>query len=434
MNEDEEASDDAQTLRSLIRAFIHDRLQDKLNKLPPDDVDRHQSLTESYQPEAWLASAARRVSQIQLVNFGLKFTHPDARGTNLYVKEVEAHSPDLVGTHNLGQNRDDDVVGNAAALDVYKLLKLTHDERTLLQRALDGDAALRAALSDDEATADDWMRAFAAITQSNSEASSHTLAKQVYFPLPDGGYHLLAPLFPTSLAHRVYTTIQADRFSEASKAARQAFRDKQHSPTGFCEYPNLAVQKVGGTKPQNISQLNSERRGEVYLLPSCPPSWQRIGVKPPVRVKSVFAGVFPRRPSVLYLTRTLRDFLARTDYNNWRIRQTRKDLVAGICDQVLQFAAEVRGLPGGWSAAPDCRLDAVEALWLDSRRAQTDEDFASAREREDWKGEICSRFAKWLNMAIQTRRTPMGDPEYQQWRSDLDDELRLVREEIGDHE
>lgn len=25
------------------------------------------------------------------------------------------------------------------------------------------------------------------------------------------------------------------------------------------EYPNLAVQKFGGTKPQNISQLNSER-------------------------------------------------------------------------------------------------------------------------------------------------------------------------------
>ncbi len=423
---------EAPALSALIRAFIQERLQDKLDKLGPQDDEKRQPLLSAYEPQAWLADAARRVHQIQLVSFGLKFSHPDARGSSLYFADTEPRPLDLIGTHNLGNDREDDVVGNAAALDVYKLLKLSHGGRTLLQRAVDGDPALRAALSDDDELAGSWVQAFGAIAQAKGDPSSHTLAKQLYFPLPEGGYHVLAPLFPTSLVHRVYTTIQHHRFSDASKDARQAFREGRPWPTGFCEYPNLAIQKVGGTKPQNISQLNSERRGEVYLLPSYPPVWRSI-TKPPTRMKSVFARLFGQRRAVRDLTRTLRTFLASTDYNNRNIRRTRKGLITAICDELMQFAAEISELPAAWSAEPECRLDAVEALWLDPHRAHTDLDFARGREQGDWRDEVCSRFAKWLNSAIQASRTPMGDAEYAQWHSDLDDELRKIRLEIGDH-
>ena len=45
-------------------------------------------------------------------------------------------------------------------------------------------------------------------------------------------------------------------------------------------YASLAVQELGGTKPQNISQLNSERRGDNYLLASLPPVWKTVAVQP----------------------------------------------------------------------------------------------------------------------------------------------------------
>jgi CRISPR-associated protein Csy1 len=420
-------------LKALIHGFIQQRLQAKLEKLSEGEQDKHQQLLEEHRPDAWLQDAARRVGQIQLVNFGLKFTHPDARGSSLYLRD-SVHAPTLVGTHSLGIDRDDDVVGNAAALDVYKFLKLEHAGKSLLQRACEADPALHAALSEQPEQAAEWLQAFAGIVESKGPPTSHKLAKQLYFPLPEGSYHLLAPLFPTSLVHRVYGYIQRDRFSEEAQAARSAYREKRPWAHGYREYPNLVIQKFGGTKPQNISQLNSERRGENYLLPSLPPNWRRTVLKPPTQVQSVFIGWFARRQRVRELSKALREFLARTRHNNLAIRQARQHLVAGLCDELLQFAAELQELPPGWSAASDCQLDNAEALWLDPYRGQTDAPFASQRRRGDWCDEICSRFGKWLNHALQSGSLTMGDAEYRQWFGDLDAELKMIRLEIGQDE
>jgi len=420
-------------LKALIHGFIQERLQAKLEKLGEGEQDRHQKLLEEHRPVAWLQDAARRVGQIQLVNFGLKFTHPDARGSSLYLHD-SVQAPTLVGTHSLGDERDNDVVGNAAALDVYKFLKLEHAGKSLLQRVAEGDPALLAALSEQPEQAADWLQAFACIVDSKGPPTSHKLAKQLYFPLPNGGYHLLAPLFPTSLVHRVYTLIQNDRFSEEAQATRSAYREKRPWAQGYREYPNLVIQNFGGTKPQNISQLNSERRGESYLLPSLPPTWRRSGLKPPTQVQSVFIGWFARRQRVRELSKALREFLARTRHNNLAIRQARQHLVAGLCDELLQFAAELHELPPGWSAASNCQLDSAEALWLDPRRGQTDESFASLHRRGDWCDEVCARFGKWLNHTLQTEQQTLGDAEYQQWFGDLDTELNMIRLEIADHE
>ncbi|MCF3997914.1 type I-F CRISPR-associated protein Csy1, partial [Pseudomonas aeruginosa] len=121
---------------------------------------------------------------------------------------------------------------------------------------------------------------------------------------------------------------------------------------GFSEYPNLAIQKFGGTKPQNISQLNSERYGENWLLPSLPPHWQRQDQRAPIRHSSVFEHDFGRSPEVSRLTRTLQRLLAKTRHNNFTIRRYRAQLVGQICDEALQYAARLRELEPGWSATP----------------------------------------------------------------------------------
>lgn len=438
-------------LKLLIQDFLAERLQAKLDALSEKNEERRLDLLKDYAPQTWTNSAAGRAKQIQIVNFGLKFTHPDARGSSIYLEKGIA-APTLLGTHSLGEQRQDDVVGNAAALDVYKLLRLSHNGRSLLQRAKERDSALLQALSDDPEQAEEWAAAFAAIIESKGPPSSHQRAKQVYFPLADGGYHLLSPLYPTSLVHRVHQRIQSDRFSEEAQSARKAMHEGQASDRGFCEYSDLAIQKFGGSKPQNISQLNSERRGEAYLLPSIPPTWQPQPDPPPKRVNSVFSGRFGRRRRVYELTKTLRNFLARTDYNNIDIRDTRRELIARICDEALQFATEVHQMTSGWSGEDDCKLDRPEQLWLDPQRAlddeaapqhllhirtdpqraRDDENFAKEWHQGDWRDEICSRFGKWLNGAISSEKKIMGDPEYREWASELSEEIRLLRLEL-DH-
>lgn len=421
-------------IRAAIDAFLDERLQAKLDVTK--DAAKQAELRASHAPASWLGDAVRRADQIQLVTHGLKYTHPDARGSSLNSQGNPVAGPHLVGSHSLHGRYEPDVVGNAAALDVYKFLRLEVDGHTLLALAIAGDPALASALSDDPAEAADWVAAFARLAQPRETPASHTLAKQVYWPLDDGGYHLLAPLFPSSLAHQIWTTISEDRFGEVAKAARAARRDRQAYPHGIREYQSLAVRKFGGTKPQNISQLNSERHGENYLLAALPPIWRSDPVRPPLRVETIFGSWFGNRRRVRLLTDALRKYLVSVrgpTRNNVLIRQNRTDWVDAIITELLQFAAELHELPAGWSAGPDCRLHSAERYWLDPYRGLTDADFAASRAAPDWRDVICERFGHWLNARLDTDQTPMGEAEFDAWRGELDGQLRHLREDL-DHD
>ncbi|MDF5813204.1 type I-F CRISPR-associated protein Csy1 [Pseudomonas aeruginosa] len=87
------------TLRQLIESFIQERLQGKLDKLKPDEDVKRQSLLAGHRREAWLADAARRVGQLQLVTHTLKPIHPDARGSNLHSLPQAPGQPGLAGSH-----------------------------------------------------------------------------------------------------------------------------------------------------------------------------------------------------------------------------------------------------------------------------------------------------------------------------------------------
>ncbi|MBK1733371.1 type I-F CRISPR-associated protein Csy1 [Thiococcus pfennigii] len=429
-----DSSPDPRRIRAAIEAFIGERLQAKLDATK--DPDRQAELRANYAPTTWIADAARRADQIQQVTHGLKYTHPDARGSSLNSPGNPVADAYLVGSHSLNGDHEPDVVGNAAALDVYKFLRLEVDGRTLLDLAQAHEPALVEALSDDPREAADWIAAFAALAESKGEPASHALTRQVYWPLEDGGYHLLAPLFPTSLAHRIWKTISEDRFGDDAKAAREARRSRLPHPHGLREYPDLAVRKFGGTKPQNISQLNSERRGENCLLAALPPTWNSDPVRPPLRVETVFGPWFGNRRRVRRLVEGLRKYLVSVrdpERNNLAIRQNRADWVDAIVAELIQFAAELHELPPGWSADPDSRLPPEECYWLDPHRVLADVDFAVARAAADWRGAICDRFGRWLNARLDTDAAPMGEVELHAWRGELDERLRLLREEI-DHD
>ena len=437
MSHPNQHSTDPNALKAVIQNFLQERLQSKLDKLNEDDDEERQTLTNAYQPEIWIADAARRVNQIQQVTHAIKFTHPDAKGTSLNLPGNDAAGELSVGTHTIRNQYIPDVVGNAAALDVNKFLRLEVDGKTILDRAMEGDTSLQAAFSSDSTQAQSWMSAFSEITNSKGGASSHKLAKQVYWPLGNGEYHLLAPLFPTSFVHDIWSTVREDRFSDSAKAARAARRAGEAHPHGYREYIDVVIQQFGGTKPQNISQLNSERYGENYLLSSCPPNWHSESIKPPLRMDSVFDGSFGRRKEVRELTRILRDYLSKVQtVNNVRIRDKRAELVAYTRDELLTYAAEIRSLPSGWSQHPECRLNIEEQCWLDPGRSKFDEFFASIYLRGDWQDGICERFANWLNARIRDSREslPMGDAEALEWQTVLDKELRMIRMEINTDE
>ncbi len=429
------ATPGAAQIRATIIGFLQDRLQPKLDKLKDGDNEGRQKLIAEHQPANWIADAAKRVGQIQQATHAIKFTHPSADGSSLSSTGNPAAGTAVVGSHVLGGAATADVVGNAAALDIYKFLRLTVNGRSLLDRAIGQDPALAEALSEDPALAAQWMAAFAGLPEPKGRPASHKLAKQVYWPLSDGGYHLLAPLLSSPLAHVVHKRIGEDRFSDDAKAAREARRVGKPHPSGYRDYPNLVIQSFGGSKPHNISQLNSERGGENYLLASVPPIWQSPAIRPPLKTESVFARYFERRREVRRLSEALRDYLRRVAdaRSNLRIRETRADLVTDLCGEVLHMAAELRTyLRPGWTAGTDCQLNLAEQCWLDPARSQLDEAFATHFRRGDWKDEVCLRFGNWLNARLQTDKTHFGEAESQAWQTALGSEIKLLREELDD--
>ena len=424
----ERTDNGGQKLNLVIQHFLKERFDTKAEKLPPDDPKYH-ALVEQFQFDTWINDAARRVGQLQVVTHSLKPIHPDAKGSNLYAPPESLNNHRLVGSHTLPADFAGDVVGNAAALDVYKFLKLEFEGKSLLERALENDTELAKALSDNSEQAQAWINAFAAITEPRGEHASHTRGKQLYWLVGDDAadlendadnFHLLAPLYATSLAHRVFQTINHDRFSEESKEARKAKREGKYAEQTVHNYPDLAVQKMGGTKPQNISQLNSERGGNNYLLASMPPSWNVRDIRPPLKVDSVFThpGIFGRRREVWTLVYDLKQFLETNPSTTMHTRDLRDDFTAMLMDELMLFAMQMHSLPAGWSKDEHCRLVQNEIFWLDPGRAEEDIGFREARNSNNWADDVRHSFAKWLNDALGGK-LPFGDMEYRYWRSEL---------------
>lgn len=451
----------APSWRQVITQFINERLETKLALVAKDnklsELARSQKLLDlrqAYAPQTWLTDASRRANQIQLATHTLKPIHPDARGTQVFNVCGDTSVGSMVGTHCIQPDQQAlDVVGNAAALDVFKLLKLQQLDNgpALLSRLQEQDPTAIQALDPANAeNAQSLAAAFGKVTGSESAGLTHTLAKQVYFPLPNGQDHLLAPLYPTVLVHALHRHLQTERFGDDVKTARAARKAKLDGQP-HRDYLGLLTQSFGGTKPQNISQLNSDRGGRAHLLPGLPPSVREEWFGPPLRHSSVFAtgGAFVRRQAVRSLVYDLREYLSASaaETGNLQVREHRAGLVDALIDELIDFTARCHELQPEWSLADDCQLCAHQSAWLDPTAERSalapapvaeenpfwaDDDDAEAIDQTDWPARVTSDFASWFNRAISAKNNPMQAAEAQQWRRLVRPKLLRMQKELAD--
>ena len=414
-------------LRALIETFLNERLGSKLEKLEPDDPKKAQE-EEKFSISSWIPNAAQRSGSLQYVTHTLKPTHGDAKGSQLKVELQSLPALDEVGSHCLGAVYELDVVGNAAYLDVHKFLKLEHEGQTLRELVCANDADLGAVFSSNPEEADSLLQTFAAMLQPRGTPASHGYAKQLYWRVKDdahddASYHLIAPLFGSALAHNVWQTLQEHRFGDTAKAARQARKEGADSDTPVHEYPHLAVRKMGGTKPQNISQLNSERGGNNPLLASLPPLWQ-TREQVPLSSRRLMAR-FGYRPEVKQTLQQLRKFLESKPPANLHTRQHRDAMVFDLLDEWLQLSTTLRTVAPGWSQRPECQLSAVQKHWLDPEGVAQAASNTAIRlpDVDDTLDALAEDLARWLNAQLRDP-LPLGDPEFEHWR-------KLVRGELA---
>ena len=389
-----------------IEDFLNERkilwLKKKIKSNTSDEEARqyHVEADKVFALSSWLPDAAKRAGQLSLVSHSAKFTHPGAKASAL-IASAERKPDGYLRTGNVDAELD--VFGNAAAMDVYKFLMLElQDEKTILQHLEEDSETIQKQFTMDTASLDELRNGLLAIKRNNSYnvVTSGSL-KQVYFPVEDD-YHLLSVLTSSGLMYKLKARINDIRFSEEAKAARSAKRENKHHDADYHELYDLTAIGFGGTKPQNISVMNSQNGGVAYLLSSVPPRLQKRSANPP---RDNFFGRYlsPKRYAEEFEKLHV---LLKNDWNNIHIRNKIKRQVKQIIFQVIDRSWKVRYLPEGWSDSAHYQaLPQSQKIWLDQlyrQQRQSDDDLS-------WLEDIKHDTTRWF---IHSYKKLLGDQAF----------------------
>lgn len=368
----------------------------------------------------WLDSAAKRAGQISMATHAIKFTHSSAKGSNFLAQNLGC-DPRYIDTFSI-ETPAIDAVGNAAALDVARLLQLIDDSgKSLLDYLKDDCLTPLAPLSKNPDQLQSWGEGLKQAFQSRAP-SSHTLAKQVYFPInahvidnQETQYHLLAPLYSSSLSQAIYNEINHSRFSQEMKTIRGAKKANQPCENKLVAYPNLAVTISGGSKPQNVSQLNSGRGGRTYLLDTRPPTWRAQQQLPKD------SAILFNHSSLMYNTERTVQRIAQfmrvifEKPSNQKRRAKVQNMVEQIGEQVINDVAPWQTMTPGWSDAYK-KMPIHYRQWLDPNNPLWRE------QNLDWKAPVSADFGLWLkdrvDIAVNVRgeKFHLSKGEADEWR------------------
>ncbi len=369
-----------------------------------------QKATETFSLDSWLHNAARRASWLSLVSHPSKFSHPSAKSSTIIANQKSC--PDgLLRSGNVAAELD--TFGSASASDVIKFLALQlQDQRTILSHLENKTDYIKNEFAITTATFEELCAGFLSIRNKNERNFTSGTIKQVYFPVDDN-YHLLSILTPSNILFELKKRIQSLRFSDDVKIAKEDKKHQRHNKQGFDELYGLTLISYGGTKPQNISVLNSKNGGKAYLLPSLPPSLEKRNIRLPK--KDFFK-------ETLWMNQYQISFKAYhnllvTDINNINIRQGAAHCVYLILDQVMHDVWRIREFGAGWTATQNyTNLPLHQKIWLDNHHI-IDRDIS-----EEWLIKIVEEFARWFIHAYEK-----NIPEAKILR---DDEMRYIKQLI----
>lgn len=382
-------------MKKLIEEFLFERKNAKIKEKVKANFSEEEKqkvlddLETQFSFSVWILDAAKRASQLTIASHPSKFSHPDAKTSSVIAKNSKVNDGYL---RSGNVDYELDVFGNAAALDVYKFLTLkTEDNKTILEHLELNSNEAKETFNIPNENYETLRQQFLAIKQSDNSVKTDRLVKQIYFPV-ENSYHLLSILTSSGLVTEVKKKIDGIRFSEKSKEAREYRKNNEHYEGGFDDLFDLTILGYGGTKPQNISVLNSQNGGRSYLLPSLPPKIKKRDVRLPNHdffENSLWAKSF--RTNFEFLDRLIRD-----KRNNADIPEQISKTLTYIADQVLETVFKIRNFEEGWSEKENYQsLPLSQKIWLDEINSEKRE------QNDNWFEEILGSFTGWVILTYE---------------------------------
>lgn len=406
----------------------------------------------------WLKDVAKNAKKCRLATHVSKFVHPDTN-VNVNVPRYVKPNGNYVATESV--NCPPDIATSANYLATAKMLLLkTEDGRTVyehvveepefLQKELsalllghDGtqnqagtvagqveqsSVELESSLFDDASVSDSLDFDFAALRKDllsvetvYTPASTDGRLRQVYFPVDNGDdYHLLTVLSPSSVIVELRNRIRA------MEENMWAVRKKDVAGDVYEQIPELTEIGIGGTKPQNISTLNNNAGGRMYMLASMPPVLQKHKI------------AFPRY-SFFENTLYYKDFIDlfqalhkiykkgndeqnNKNHNNKKMRDQARKLEKMVVKRAMKEAYILRYEAPGWSNQENSHLPEDEKIFLDRQ-------YEEIRNNEtEWAEEVADKFARWFYNAYKSvvgkGAFELGDGEFKDLKYRIVDILK----------
>ncbi len=369
-----------------------------------DYFKKVKGLANKYSPINWLSVNCKNAANVSFATHVIKLTHSKINTPSLFDSIDEKRDAYLTTSALKNRVIDGAVAGNQFA-PIFQFLELElNGEKLAEQLSKDGRffECIVQGDEEDEELLEKWTQGFRKSLDSGTP-STHSLAKQVYFPLKvdvgvdQAGYHLLCNIISSSLAHVIHEKV----FDDSQKPIKKAQEKGKFSPNEISRFVQRSTLSVTASNHSNASQLNGKRGGKLHLFSTQPPTW-KSQLTAPIYRKSLF-GDF-HNTNIKMDIDYLRDFLLRFGKLDLSIKDPKRmrhleRWVNTIIDEFLFYAGTIQNLPPGWSDRADIKLKPEHQYFLDPYRA--DENFLAARQSSNWQAVIRADFSRWLNNQLR---------------------------------
>ncbi len=384
-------------IKQPISKFFDERKENWMKKnkkasMSDDEVSGLQErCNKTFSLNEWLPNASKKAGQMSISTHPCTFSHPSARrnkngDVTPIIADVPFTNDGLLRSGNVEVQSD--ALGNAAALDVYKFLNLVLSDGRKLIEHIESESDLAKSLLKIKSTKYKHLRdGFLEMVSSSKDLVTSAKIKQVYFPVKDD-YHQLSILSNSGIIYHLKKRIDNMCFSDEVKEIREKRKKGECSDKGYSEIYDLTTIGYGGTKPRNISVLNSQNGGKAYLLRSMPPMLQKRELHFPKRnffqdslhwweVSEIF--------DALYRVHSI-------DYNNVNIRKGRIYRYEQLIDKIVEKMWAVRLVSEEQYFDENSQLKSHQKIWLSHKHKDTEE-----HEKEDtWLDKLEKEITVWI--------------------------------------
>lgn len=403
--------------------------------------DKKQSIEakirQNYQVNDWIDDVKLAIDGLEDISFSLathiaKGIHSSSKSSNILSIHNDKPIPNfLVGSHSI-PNPHIDINNNNTAVHIAKFSKVCQ----FLNIDVKDKKFYRLILDDTPEMVEFFEQKIGSkglellqkhLRQTIDQPSISGIDKQLLFPVNDGQYHTIYPSYPSSLAYEAYLKIIDIKYSTHNKQARADRKNKQKdSFDTYADITNLAVVKLGGTKPLNVSTLNKERNGRTYLLPSMPP---KFTASASVSFSKSASNLFDTKGFNYHLHELIRALSKNiaNKINNINVRDRRDEIIDEILMVIFELVKNIQEHRlAGWS--DDYQLSHAQKRWLDPKNpkyappdddADTNTDFNTQEQTDDWQAQIIQDFAHWLQNRLKRQLKDhahqFGESEHHAW-------------------